>query len=72
MRLVAVGDLALRPLSASLRRVSTLETVETQSLRRQTLDAFLHIGIGENITQPRLMDAITDATDACRLLLWRR
>ena len=49
MRLVAVRDLALGPLSTSLRRVSTLEAVETQSLRRQMLDAFLHVGVGENI-----------------------
>ena len=73
MRLVAAGNLALRPLRASLRRVSTLEAVETQPLRRQTLDAFLHVGVGENVTKARLVDAVTNSTDASRLLFqWRR
>ena len=73
MRLVAVGDLALRPLRASLRCVSTLEAVETQSLRRETLDTFLHISVGENVAVTRLVDAAADSTDACRLLFrWRR
>ena len=33
--LVAIRDTALRPLSAVLRRVSTLEAVETQDLSRE-------------------------------------
>ena len=71
MRPVAVGDLALGPLCASLRCVSSLKTVETQSLRRQTLDAFLHVGVGENVAEARLMDAAADSTDARRLLFGR-
>ena len=72
MRLVAVGDLALRPLSASLRRVSTLEAVETQSFRRQTLDALLDVGVDEDVAAARLMDAAANTADASRLLFRRR
>ena len=72
MRPVTVRDLALGPLSTSLRRVSTLEAVETQPLRRQTLDAFLHVGVGENVAMVRLVDAVAYSTDASQLLFRRR
>ena len=73
MRPMAVRDLALGPLSASLRRMSTLEAVETQPLRRQTLNTFLHVGVGEDVAMTRLVDAAANSTDASRLLFrWRR
>ena len=41
MRLSAIRDTTFGPLNAVLRRVPTLEAVETQSLRVETVDAFL-------------------------------
>ena len=72
MRLVAIWDAALRPLSAGLRRVATQKTVETQPFRRQTLDALLDVRIDEDITGLSLMDAAANAADARRLLFRRR
>ena len=72
MRLVAIRDTALGPLSAVLCRVPTLEAVETQSLRLKMLDAFLDVGVDQNVAALRLVDAATNAANASRLLFWRR
>ena len=72
MRLVAVWDAALGPLGAGLRRVPTLEAVETQPFRRQTLDALLDVGADQDVAELSLVDAAANAADASRLLFRRR
>ena len=68
MSLVAVRDTALGPLSAVLRCVPTLEAVETQSLHLKTLDAFLDVGVDQNVAALRLVDAAANAANTRRLL----
>ena len=70
MSLVAIWDTASGPLNAVLRRVPTLEAVETQSLRVKTVDAFLDSSVDQNVACLRLMDAAANAAHARRLLLW--
>ena len=70
MGLIAVRDTALGPLSAVLRRVPTLEAVETQSLSVKTINAFLDSRVDQDVTCLRLMDAASYTARTRRLLLW--
>ena len=71
MHLVAVGHLALGPLSAGLRCVATQETVETQTLHRQALNSLLDVGVGEDVADVCRVHPPADPTDVARLLFWR-
>ena len=57
MRLPAIRDTALRPLSAVLRCVPSLKAVETQSLRLETVNAFLDSRVDQKVTRLRFVDA---------------
>ena len=71
MSLVAVWDAAFRSLNAVLRRVPTLETVETQPLRVKTRHSLLDTGVDQDVTILGLVDATANAANARWLLLWR-